>query len=87
MQFEYYVNGQSLTKVDSMIALGVTLSMTFENHILKKRSRRLNVCQVLIPLCIFLMLEVYLNTVHPYGLRTRQMKLCTLKRFNSMLQN
>ena len=34
MQFEYYVNGQSLTKVDSMIALGVTLSMTFENHIL-----------------------------------------------------
>ena len=35
MKFEYYVDGQSLTRVDSMIDLGVTLttSMTSKNHI------------------------------------------------------
>ena len=37
MKFGYYVDGQSLTRVDSMIDLGVTLttSMTSKNHILK----------------------------------------------------
>ena len=37
MKFEYYVDGQPLTRVDSMIDLGVTLttSMTSKNHILK----------------------------------------------------
>ena len=37
MKFEYYVDGQPLTRVDSMIDLGVTLtiSMTSINHILK----------------------------------------------------
>ena len=41
MQFEYYVDGQSLTRVDSMIVLGVTLttSMTSKNHILKMVSK------------------------------------------------
>ena len=36
-KFEYYVDGQSLTRVDFMIDLGVTLttSMTSKNHILK----------------------------------------------------
>ena len=37
MKFENYVDGQSLTRVDSMIDLGVTLTtgMTTKNHILK----------------------------------------------------
>ena len=37
MKFEYYVDGQLLTRVDSMIDLGVTLttSITSKNHILK----------------------------------------------------
>ena len=37
IKFEYYVDGQPLTRVDSMIDLGVTLttSMTSKNHILK----------------------------------------------------
>ena len=41
MKFEYYVDGQSLTRVDSMIDLGVTLttSMTSKNHILKMVSK------------------------------------------------
>ena len=41
MKFEYYVDGQSLTRVDSMIDLGVTLttSMTSKNHILKMASK------------------------------------------------
>ena len=35
MKFEYYVDGQPLTRVDSMIDLGVTLttSITSKNHI------------------------------------------------------
>ena len=38
MKFEYYVDGQPLTRVDSMIDLGVTLttSMTSKNRILKR---------------------------------------------------
>ena len=41
MKFEYYVDGQPLTRVDSMIDLGVTLttSMTSKNHILKMVSK------------------------------------------------
>ena len=41
MKFENYVDGQSLTRVDSMIDLGVTLttSMTSKNHILKLVSK------------------------------------------------
>ena len=41
MKFEYYVDGQLLTRVNSMIDLGVTLttSMTSENHILKMVSK------------------------------------------------
>ena len=37
IKFEYYVDGQSLTRVDPMIDIGVTLttSMTSKNHILK----------------------------------------------------
>ena len=37
MKYEYYVDGQPLTRVDFMIDLGVTLttSMTSKNHILK----------------------------------------------------
>ena len=41
MKYEYYVDGQSLTRVNSMIDLGVTLttSMTSKNHILKMVSK------------------------------------------------
>ena len=41
MKFEYYVDGQSLTRVDSIIDLVVTLttSMTSKNHILKMVSK------------------------------------------------
>ena len=41
MKFEYYVDGQQLTRVDSMIDLVVTLttSMTSKNHILKMVSK------------------------------------------------
>ena len=41
MKFEYYVDGQSLTRVDSMIDLVVTLTtrMTSKNHILKMVSK------------------------------------------------
>ena len=41
MKFEYYVDSQSLTRVDFMIDLGVTLttSMTSKNHILKMVSK------------------------------------------------
>ena len=40
MKFEYYVDGQSLTRVDSMIDLGVTYdSMTSKNYILKMVSK------------------------------------------------
>ena len=43
MKFEYYVDGQPLTRVHSMIDLGVTLTtnMTSENHILKMVKRTL----------------------------------------------
>ena len=46
MKFEYYVDSQSLTRVDFMIDLGVTLttSMTSKNHILKMVSKAQ--CQV-----------------------------------------
>ena len=41
MKIEYYVDGQPLTRVDSMIDLGVTLttSMTSKNHNLKMVSK------------------------------------------------
>ena len=41
MKFEYYVDVQPLTRVDSMIDLAVTLttSMTSKNHILKMVSK------------------------------------------------
>ena len=41
IKFEYYVDGQSLTRVDSMIDLGVTLttSMTSKNRILNMVSK------------------------------------------------
>ena len=41
MKFAYYVDGQPLTRVDSMIDLGVTLntSMNSKNHILKMVSK------------------------------------------------
>ena len=41
MKFEFYVDGQPLTRVDSMIDSGVTLttSMTSKNHILKMVSK------------------------------------------------
>ena len=43
MKLEYYVDGQPLTRVHSMIDLGVTLTtnMTSENHILKMVKRTL----------------------------------------------
>ena len=41
MKFDYYVHGQSLTRVDSLIDLGVTLttSMASKSHILKMVSK------------------------------------------------